>query len=63
MKKYKIKKTFGSYLNFTLGEIREFTDTEALRFAHLIEPVTSDSVNSLDVKPDKQLKRGRRKIQ
>jgi len=59
--KYRIKKSFGGYFNLAIGEIREFTDAEALRYAHLIEPVESESVNSLDSKPNKQYKKGRKK--
>lgn len=59
--RYKIKRTFGGYLNFTIGEIREFTDAEAFRYAHLIEPIESNAVNSTDFKENKQYKKGRRK--
>lgn len=59
--KYKIKKAFGCYLNLSVGDIREFTDTDAIRYAHLIEPIGSESVNSTDIKPNKQYKKGRKK--
>ena len=59
--RYKIIKSFGGYVNFDVGQVREFTDAEAQRYAHLIEPIESDSVNSLDGKPHKQYKKGRKK--
>jgi len=60
--RYKVKRAFGGYLNFSIGEIREFTDAEAVRYSHLIEPVDSEAVNSTDDVPNKQYKKGRRKI-
>jgi len=57
----KIIKSFGAYLNFAKDEEREFTAAEAIRYAHMIERVDSETVNSLDDKPNKQYKKGRRK--
>jgi len=59
--KYKIKKAFGCYLNLSVGEVREFTEAEAIRYALFIEPIESESVNSIDSKPNKQYKKGRKK--
>ena len=60
--KYKIIKAFGSFINLQIGEVREFTEAEAIRYAHLIEKVDSDSVNSTDIKPNKMHKKGERKM-
>ena len=58
--KYRIKKVFTGHLNFLAGEIREFTASEVARYGHLMEPI-GDEVNSQDVKPNKQYKKGRKK--
>ena len=60
--RYKIIRAFGGYFNYSLGEIREFTDAEAIKYAHSIEPINSDSVNSTDIKPNKMYKKGDRKM-
>ena len=60
--KYKIIRAFVGYFNFSLGEVREFTDAEAIRYAHSIEPINSESVNSTDIKPNKMYKKGDRKM-
>jgi hypothetical protein len=57
----RIIKAFGAYLNFAKDEEREFTAAEAIRYGHMIERIESETVNSLDGKPDKQYKKGRRK--
>ena len=59
--KYRIIKAFGCFNNLQIGEIREFTDAEAIRYTHFIKSVESESVNSLDDKPNKQYKKGRKK--
>ncbi len=59
--KYIIKKAFGCYLNLPIGEVREFSDADAIRYSHFIEPVNSESVNSLYGKRNKQYKKGRKK--
>ena len=60
--KYKIIRAFGGYFNFSLGEIREFTEAEAIKHAHSIELINSESVNSTDIKPNKMYKKGDRKM-
>jgi len=60
--KYKVIRAFGYFTNFKIGEIREFTDAEAMRLSHLLEPVYSDSVNSTDRKPNKMYKKGEKKM-
>lgn len=61
MKRCKVIRAFGGYINFAQGEVREFTDAEAARYAHLLEPIEGETVNSQDQKPNKQYKKGRRK--
>jgi len=60
--KYTIIKAFGCFTNLRIGEVREFTDAEAIKYAHLIEPINSDSVNSTDRRPNKMYKKGDRKM-
>jgi hypothetical protein len=59
--KCRIIRAFGGYLTFAKDEVREFTEAEVIRYGHMIERVESETVNSLDGKPDKQYKKGRRK--
>jgi len=57
----KIKRSFGRFLNFEQGQVREFTEAELVQFEHMVERGQENSVNSLDDKPDKKYKRGRKK--
>ena len=59
--KYIIKKAFGCYLNLPIGEVREFSEADAIRYSHFLEHINSESVNSLDGKPNKKYKKGRKK--
>ncbi len=58
---YKIKNSFGGYINFEKNQVRVFTDAEAIRYDHLIENIGSESVNSTDDKPNREFKKGRKK--
>lgn len=59
--RYKITRAFGSFHNFSINEIVEFTDAEYLRYRHSLEPIEDESVNFTDSKPNKQYKKGRKK--
>ncbi len=59
--KYKIKRAFGAYFNFRIDDVIEFSDSEALRYSHLIEPIRGEFEYSMNKKPNKKNKRGRRK--
>ena len=60
--KYKIIKAFGCFINLQIGEVREFTDADAIRLSHFLEKVGSESVNSTDIKPNKMHTKGERKM-
>lgn len=60
--KYKIIRAFGYFTNLKIGEVREFTEAEAIKYAHSIEPINSESVNSTDRLPNKMHKKGERKM-
>ena len=57
--RYKIMRAFSCCLNFEKDQIRELTDAERDKYAHMIEPIDNGSVNSTDGKPNKQYKKGR----
>lgn len=58
---YKIKNSFGGYINFEKDQVREFTDAEADRYALFVEHIGKKPVNSTDGKPNKEYKKGRQK--
>jgi len=56
MSKFSVLRNFHFLQECKLGDTVELDSEQANRFAHLVAPV-----NSTSAKPDKQLKRGRRK--
>lgn len=57
---HRVIRQFGAYFNFMPGEIREFTEAEALRYAAMIEPVKRESGGFLDRSITKGKKKGRK---
>lgn len=55
----KAKVSFGYYRNVNKDDIIELTELEYSRLKHLVED--TDEVSSIEKKPNKQYKKGRRK--
>ena len=64
LRDYMIKREFGRFISFKVGEVRRFTEEEA-RILNtnnpLVEVLEDKNINEMELKPNKSYKKGRRK--